>query len=94
MAKTNASDKVQRSARSLDRGHGAIREVTLISNGDMRSAVGVTTWPKQEETLKEVEKAFKMLGVKTYRCHPYKPAEKCGFVKTDVARRTMGRLLG
>ena len=34
-----------------------MKSVALISNGDFRDAVGQTCWPKQEETLREVEAA-------------------------------------
>ena len=60
-----------------------MKQVTLISNGDYRDAVGVSCWPKQEETLRETEQAFHALGVKTYRAHPFDTERKHGFITTQ-----------
>jgi hypothetical protein len=61
-----------------------VKEVALFSNGDFREAVGVSCWPKQEETLKETERAFSSLGVKTYRAHPFNKKRKHGFITTQA----------
>ena len=61
-----------------------MKQVALISNGDYRDAVGVSCWPKQEETLKETEKAFLALGVKTHRAHPFDAERKHGFITTQA----------
>jgi len=61
-----------------------MKQVALISNGDYREAVGVTCWPKQEETLRETEKAFQKLGVKSYRAHPFDGERKHGFITTQA----------
>jgi hypothetical protein len=61
-----------------------LKRVALISNGDFRDAVGVSCWPKQEETLRKVEQAFHVLGVNAYRAHPYGEEEKHGFITTQA----------
>lgn len=61
-----------------------MKEVALVSNGDFRDSVGVACWPKQIETLKALERAFKSLGVKTFRLNPYKPQKQHGFVTTQA----------
>jgi L-fucose isomerase-like protein len=61
-----------------------MKQVALISNGDYREAVGVSCWPKQEETLRETEKAFGALGVKAYRAHPFHEERSHGFITTQA----------
>jgi L-fucose isomerase-like protein len=61
-----------------------MRTVTLISNGDFRDSVGVECWPKQVETLKKVEAAFRSVGVRTRRAHPYIKEKKHGFITTQA----------
>lgn len=60
-----------------------MNEVILLSNGDFRDQVGVSCWAKQEETLKAVEKAFSVLGIRTRRGNPYKTDKKHGFITTQ-----------
>ena len=55
-------------------------KVYLISNGDYRDSAGVVCWPKQEETLKAVKKAFAKLGVETELVNKYDPKRKHGFI--------------
>ncbi|MGQ9689570.1 MAG: hypothetical protein ACUVXF_12420 [Desulfobaccales bacterium] len=61
-----------------------MRSVALISNGDFRDPVGVSCWPKQEETLKAVEEAFKKLRIGSFRAHPFKQEKKHGFITTQA----------
>lgn len=61
-----------------------MKNIYLVSNGDFRNAVGVTCWPKQEETLKGVENAFKSIGVQTLRANPYKKDKGHGFITTQA----------
>jgi len=61
-----------------------MKRVALISNGDFRDPVGVSCWPKQEETLAEVEEAFKKLRVEPFRAHPFKKEKKHGFITTQA----------
>ena len=61
-----------------------MRKAALISNGDFRDSVGVNCWPKQEETLRAVEKAFGELGVETFRANPFKKDRNHGFINTQA----------
>jgi L-fucose isomerase-like protein len=61
-----------------------ITHVTLISNGDFRNAVGRSCWPKQEETLRQVEHALSSLQCQAVRAHPYLPAKGHGFLNTQA----------
>lgn len=55
-------------------------KVYLVSNGDFRNSAGVVCWPKQEETLKAVQAAFRKLGIKTEVLPKYNPKRKHGFL--------------
>ena len=63
------------------------KKVYLVSNGDFRDTACVVCWPMQDKTLKEVEGAFKKLGVKTEVLPKYNRARKHGFItkQTDGA---------
>ncbi len=56
------------------------KTVYLISNGDYRDSAGIECWPMQEKTLKEVQKAFKKLGVETKVLSQYDKKRGHGFV--------------
>lgn len=60
-----------------------MKEVVLLSNGDMREAVGVNCWPKQEATLGLVEKAFARLRIATSREPAFDRGH--GFITTQAA---------
>jgi L-fucose isomerase-like protein len=64
------------------------RLIYLVSNGDHRESACRVCWPTQEQTLKQVEKAFAKVGVKTRRAHGYDDARKHGFItrQADGAR--------
>lgn len=55
-------------------------KVYLISNGDFRDSAGVVCWPKQEETLKAVQKALRKLGFDPQVVPSYDPKRKHGFL--------------
>jgi hypothetical protein len=61
-----------------------MKEVALLSNGDFRDPVGVVCWPKQEETLQQVEAVFKKVGVRAFRGNPFKPEKGHGFINTQA----------
>jgi L-fucose isomerase-like protein len=61
-----------------------MKNVALVSNGDFRDAVGVECWPKQAETLRKVETAFRSVGARTRRANPFKKAKKHGFITTQA----------
>ena len=56
------------------------KKVYLISNGDFRDSAGVVCWPKQEETLKAVQKALRKLGFEPQVIPSYDPKRKHGFL--------------
>lgn len=60
-----------------------MKSVTLLSNGDFRDPVGRTCWPKQEQTLREVQKAFGALGVLTVIGNPFRQEKQHGFMTTQ-----------
>lgn len=62
-----------------------MKQITLVSNGDFRDSAGVVTWPKQEETLGLVEKAFNSIGVKTTLANGFDPIKNHGFITTQGA---------
>ena len=61
-----------------------MKEVILLSNGDFRSAVGEKCWPKQEETLRQVELALKNLRLTPVRGNQFKPEKRHGFMTTQA----------
>jgi L-fucose isomerase-like protein len=61
-----------------------MKKIALISNGDFRQSASKVCWPKQEETLKEVEKAFKSIGLDTFRANPFKKDQGHGFLNTQA----------
>jgi len=54
--------------------------IYLVSNGDFRDSACETCWPMQDDTLKQVRKAFKKLGYKTETVTKYDAKRKHGFV--------------
>ncbi len=61
-----------------------MKSIALISNGDFRQSASRGCWPKQEYTLKVVEKAFKTIGAETFRANPYKENQGHGFMNTQA----------
>lgn len=61
-----------------------MKKIALISNGDFRQSASKVCWPKQEHTLNEVEKAFKTIGVDTFRANPFKKEQEHGFLNTQA----------
>lgn len=62
-----------------------LKSVVLVSNGDFRDPANEVCWPKQLETLKAVQAAFKKLGVRT-EVHPkFDAKRKHGFVNKQAA---------
>jgi len=55
-------------------------KIYLISNGDFRDAVGVVCWPKQEETLRAVQRALAKLGWETEVLPEYDGKRRHGFL--------------
>lgn len=61
-----------------------MKKIALISNGDFRQSASIGCWPKQEHTLKEVEKAFDTISVKTFRANSFKKKQGHGFMNTQA----------
>ncbi|MCP4750510.1 MAG: hypothetical protein GY866_06430 [Proteobacteria bacterium] len=61
-----------------------MNRIVLISNGDFRDTVGVNCWPKQAETLDEVERSMGEFGIHIERGNPYKSDKGHGFVNTQA----------
>jgi hypothetical protein len=62
----------------------ANREVLLIANGDLRLSANQNCWAAQAEMEKALTAAVEAAGYKLTRAHPYKPAEKHGFIGTQA----------
>ncbi len=56
------------------------KQVQLIANGDLRLAANQRCWPAQAAMEKVLASALRAEGVELVRAHPYKRAEKHGFI--------------
>lgn len=56
------------------------KQVQLVANGDLRLSANQKCWPAQEAMEKTLAKVIKEFGYELVRVHPYKPAEKHGFI--------------
>lgn len=61
-----------------------IEEIYLIVNGDYRQKCAAACWPKALETVDEVKKAFKSLGISVISGNPFKPKLFHGFINTQA----------
>jgi hypothetical protein len=59
------------------------RHVYLVSSGDLRLSANQTCWPAQAAMEKKLVGAVAAQGWKVVRAHPYKPAEKHGFIASQ-----------
>jgi len=55
-------------------------QVQLVANGDLRLSANQSCWAAQKAMEDELVKAVKACGYELVRMHPYKPAEKHGFI--------------
>jgi len=55
-------------------------QVLLVASGDLRLSANQKCWPAQEEMEKALAKAVADAGYELVRAHPYKAAEKHGFL--------------
>ena len=55
-------------------------QVQLVANGDLRLTANQNCWAAQKAMEAELAKAIKACGYELVRMHPYKPAEKHGFI--------------
>ena len=68
------------------------RHIYLIASGDLRLAANQACWPAQEAMERKLIEALRSAGYSLVRAHPYKEAQKHGFIASqreglDVFRR-------
>ncbi len=56
------------------------KTVLLVANGDLRQSANEVCWPAQHAMEQTLTAALAKLGYKLVRAHPYKPAQKHGFI--------------
>ncbi len=56
------------------------RTILLVANGDLRLSANQTCWAAQAAMEKQLTAAVAKLGYKLIRAHPYKSAQKHGFI--------------
>jgi len=56
------------------------KQVQLVANGDLRLSANQVCWPAQKAMEDELAAAVKACGYELVRAHPYKEAEKHGFI--------------
>jgi len=54
--------------------------ILLVANGDLRQSANQICWPAQQAMERTLGAAVRRLGGRLVRAHPYKPAEKHGFI--------------
>jgi len=56
------------------------KQVLLVASGDLRLSANQNCWAAQEQMEKALATALAEAGYELVRAHPYKPAEKHGFI--------------
>jgi len=56
------------------------KTVLLVANGDLRHSANEVCWPAQQAMEKTLGAALARFGYTLVRAHPYKPAQKHGFI--------------
>jgi hypothetical protein len=56
------------------------RQIQLIANGDLRSTANQKCWPEQAKMEESLRSVLLKCGFEMVRAHPYKEAEKHGFI--------------
>src|SRR5688572_21748268 len=59
------------------------KHVYLVSSGDLRLSANQACWPGQQAMETKLTAAISTHGWKVVRAHPYKPAEKHGFIASQ-----------
>ena len=59
------------------------RQVQLIANGDLRLSANQKCWPEQERMEAALARAVADAGYDLVRAHPYKDADKHGFIASQ-----------
>lgn len=58
----------------------ASKKILLVANGDLRQSANEVCWPAQHAMEQALTRAVAKLGYTLVRAHPYKPAQKHGFI--------------
>lgn len=59
------------------------KTVLLVANGDLRLTANQNCWEEQDKMEQALAQVVTSLGGKLKRAHPYKPAEKHGFISSQ-----------
>ena len=59
------------------------KTILLVASGDLRSSANEVCWPAQHAMEQTLAAAVAQLGYKLVRAHPYKPAQKHGFISSQ-----------
>lgn len=60
-----------------------VKEIVLVSSGDLREAANQTCWPAQEALERDFAAACDDLGVEVRRAHDYDPDKQHGFITSQ-----------
>jgi L-fucose isomerase-like protein len=61
----------------------AIKEVVLVTSGDLRQAANEMCWPAQEKMERQLTEAFEREGVRVRRAFPVDPETSHGFISSQ-----------
>ena len=59
------------------------KEIVFVTSGDLRAEANRTCWPAQEDLEQKLSTLFAAKGYTLVRAHPYKSAEKHGFIASQ-----------
>jgi hypothetical protein len=68
---------------SAPRVDGSIKEVVLITSGDLRQSANQVCWPAQEELERRLTECFAQEGIAVKRALPVDPATGHGFISSQ-----------
>ena len=60
-----------------------LKTILLVANGDLRQSANEVCWPAQHAMEQTLTAAVAKLGFKLVRAHPYKAAQKHGFISSQ-----------
>ena len=60
-----------------------LKTILLVANGDLRNSANEVCWPAQRAMEQRLTAAVAQLGYRLVRAHPYKPAQKHGFISSQ-----------
>lgn len=59
------------------------KAILLVANGDLRQSANEKCWPAQHAMEQQLAAAISQFGGRLVRAHPYKPAERHGFIASQ-----------